>query len=389
MLDRTKLIHDIRVLADRLFPDRGVENDLARQQWALMAKDETFRERVEQAKSSFLVPGWHGNLADTVPINRTMTGYTVLAVDGSQIYPDRHVAGAGCFLLNTGGVILKYGQKSSVELFSTPRIFLPEDVLPKAASPHFSIDLVDLKREELELIASSKKMKELVANGVAKKAPLVCFVDGTIVFWSLESKQPDIKNAFLKSYFLSLDQFYRHNIPVAGYISLPKSKELVNLVKLSLCRFDTADCIPCHSAYSTFPCKAVDSLIDTMVVRSFLPQYHRTTLFSSSSKVVELYPEHLRPYFFYLDVGKEIIRIEIPAWVADNQELVDRVSAVAFDQSSKGQGYPVCLAEAHEQAVVKGGDREFFFHLICKIGIERNRRVFMSQKSVKKRGMGI
>ena len=62
---------------------------------------------------------------------------------------------------------------------------------------------------------------------------------------------------------------------------------------------------------------------------------------------------------------------------------------IILDQSTKGRGYPVCIAEAHEQAVVKGPDREFFYHCIQKMGIEQKRHLAFSQKTLKKRGIGI
>jgi hypothetical protein len=62
---------------------------------------------------------------------------------------------------------------------------------------------------------------------------------------------------------------------------------------------------------------------------------------------------------------------------------------VILDQSIKGRGYPVCLAEAHEQAVVKGPDRDFFYHVLQKVGIEQKQHYVVSQKSLKKRGIGI
>jgi hypothetical protein len=90
-----------------------------------------------------------------------------------------------------------------------------------------------------------------------------------------------------------------------------------------------------------------------------------------------------------MDVGTEIVRIEIPGWIAQSEELVNTVARVVLDQSVKGFGYPVLIAEAHEQAVVKGPDRDFFYHLIAKMGIERNRKPIMSAKSMKKRGIGV
>ena len=49
----------------------------------------------------------------------------------------------------------------------------------------------------------------------------------------------------------------------------------------------------------------------------------------------------------------------------------------------------MCSSDLHEQAVVKGPDREFFYHLIYKIGLESNKNLKASQKSIKKRGIGV
>ena len=56
-------------------------------------------------------------------------------------------------------------------------------------------------------------------------------------------------------------------------------------------------------------------------------------------------------------------------------------------QVQKGYGYPVALAEAHNQAVVRGGDRASFFGLLeqqlIKAGL---RNVGTSYKEARKRG---
>ena len=87
-------------------------------------------------------------------------------------------------------------------------------------------------------------------------------------------------------------------------------------------------------------------------------------MFQSKAPIAYLYPQPLKPYFCYLHVGYEIVRIEIPAWIAQQEEMVDELCAIAYDQAQKGSGYPVCLFEAHEQAVVKGYDREFFYAMV-------------------------
>ena len=188
------------------------------------------------------------------------------------------------------------------------------------------------------------------------------------------------------SYIDSLEQLYQQKILLAGYISLTKSKELVNLVRIALTEFAG------HYGFAESHLRdhsTLDHLCDAQIARFFLNPFERTTIFKNHSSVTKHYPPHLHPHFFYLHVGSEVVRIEIPAWIAMCQESINKVSRVIADQCAKGDGYPVSLAESHEQAVVKGADREFFYLLIQKIAIEHQRRTSMSQKARSKRSVRI
>jgi NurA-like 5'-3' nuclease len=56
-------------------------------------------------------------------------------------------------------------------------------------------------------------------------------------------------------------------------------------------------------------------------------------------------------------------------------------------QAHKGYGYPVALAEAHNQAVVRGSDRARFFALLEQQLIRAGvRNVGTSYKEARKRG---
>ena len=140
-----------------------------------------------------------------------------------------------------------------------------------------------------------------------------------------------------------------------GYISFPKSKELVNVLRLVAADFDE------QLALSM---KALSSIVDSDIASLFLEPGERTALFQTKTSLVDLYPAPIKPYFCYMNVGEEIVRIELPAWIAQNPEAVDRVCAMLLDQARKGRGYPVCLFEAHEQAVIKGTERSFFYQLL-------------------------
>jgi hypothetical protein len=71
-------------------------------------------------------------------------------------------------------------------------------------------------------------------------------------------------------------------------------------------------------------------------------------------------------YFYYLNSGEEIARVEVPQWVAANQELLDLGHSMIADQCRKGQGYPVAISEAHEQAVINGLDRQLFSQMVME-----------------------
>jgi hypothetical protein len=133
----------------------------------------------------------------------------------------------------------------------------------------------------------------------------------------------------------------------------------------------------------------LDHLVDSYLVSRYVPVGYRTTIFENRAPITDHYPQSLRPHFFYLNTGNEIARVEVPAWIAHNNELLEQVASLILDQATKGRGYPITLAEAHEQAVVKGPDREFFYHVVQKLGIEQNQRHNISRKSLHKRSVGI
>jgi hypothetical protein len=86
-------------------------------------------------------------------------------------------------------------------------------------------------------------------------------------------------------------------------------------------------------------------------------------------------------------VGTEIARVEVPAWVVEDPSLLEQSLSIMLAQVNKGYGYPVAIAEAHNQAVVRGGDRARFFALLeqqmLKTGLQN---VGTSYKEARKRG---
>jgi len=376
MLDRLKLIIELQQVADKLFVDATPSYHLAQDIWQSIIADQTFLYKVRQVDNApWPVPLWQDDLGKITDIEKISFPYVALSVDGSQIYPDRHNI-LSCFLINTGSVVLPYAlENKRVQLFSDPTVFAGVD---EHQQP-FTTDGVNCKRQELELRAGFELGKRIKHEYGEDVTSLLLF-DGSLIFWHLSSKEIEVRDQFLNAYLTLLDELYHEKIAVCWYISMPKSKELMSLVRLYLCNFDVS-----HKELY----ESVDSVIDSGIMYSVLEPYTRSIVFSNHSSISSYYPAHVRPFFFYVHTGNEIGRVEIPAWIAQDECAVDKVAQIVIDQCIKGGGYPVALAEAHEQAVVKGPDREFFYHFLQKMGMERKHAQSISRKSLKKRGIGI
>lgn len=371
MLDRFKLIGQLDQVSKDIFYHFAKEQDIVRAAWNRIQHDESLVTKVHAKKYSLLLPKWQGALGFAKSIVKDIEEYAILAVDGSQIYYDKH-QGPECYLINVGTVLLNYSKiKSSVSLASQPYLF----ALTDKNREHGSTDHVNLQREEYEFEYAWKMSQELVKQAEDKLS--MTLFDGSLIFFHLDGQGQEQKQLFLQSYLSYLHRFYEDKRLLAGYMSFPRTRELVNIVRLVLAQYDEKNL----EEQELF-----GQLTDMDIVRLFLSSGQRSTIFQSKAPVSYLYPQPLKPYFCYLHVGYEVIRLEFPAWIAQDETLVDQICLLAYDQAQKGRGYPVCLFEAHEQAVVKGYDRDFFYAMMQRKMQKQNQNIFQqSIKSQKKK----
>lgn len=59
--------------------------------------------------------------------------------------------------------------------------------------------------------------------------------------------------------------------------------------------------------------------------------------------------------------------------------------SLVLDQCRRGQGYPVAISEAHEQAVINGADRQFFKQMLAEALEREGLPVYTSEKDRSKR----
>lgn len=292
--------------------------------------------------------------------------YTLVASDGSQIERDRHGL-ASCYVINTGRVYLRYGEQPAARLTSRPALYYQEqDLYLSDGAKRVPIEgnYLSIRRDVEELLA----VTELADEFLDAATPAIALQDGTLVRWTLAGAEKFVQQHFLSQYLGGLAHLQQRGIPVASYISRPRATELMGVIRLMYCpdvdiaANRGADCNKCSDVQAGREpsCSICHGLVDADILAGLLTEGQRGPLFISMSRInVEAYSEHLI-YFFYLRVGRELARIELPRWVAQDPVQVDLVHSIIYDQCVKGQGYPVALARAHEQAVIRAADRRTF-----------------------------
>lgn len=317
--------------------------------------------------------------------------FCVVASDGSAIYPDRH-SPVRYYLINAGYAILTYGAQPDAELGNQCQLFYAdEDVF---ISPKYQTLPIDGALVAVKMAVSEMETLVLAAEG-ASEAETVVLRDGTLIVWGLDSPSlsEDVRNRFLGPYLDALETLRQRRVPVASYISFPGSDEIINALRVGLCPDLHVICARCETLRDKgeAACAGIVPLEDRRLLTTLLGDGERTGLFMSRQPVVrKFYPNPAQQIlFFYVNVGGEIGRVELPQWVADDAALLDRVHALVVDQCRRGRGFPPALVEAHEQAVINMGDRQLVERLLEEALAQQQIFVMRSLKDRSKRERSI
>ena len=350
------------------------------------ARWQAFVDKLSMSKTSWLVAAIHEPLNRTYGLPPRPETVTVAAADGSQIMPSHHEV-VPAFLLNIATVVLNYGNGGGAAFTNTPSLFYrDEDLYLDYGGERVQVtgDLLGMRRTLMEF-------GSLVDQAVAARSDVaVCALsDGSLILWQLEGRPPDYQEATLTDYLACLDQGRRQGIPIIGYISRPRSRDVVNALRVGLCPEDAPNYDRCpYERDERPPCAQIEGLTDRRLFAKLLKAGERSQVFGSASRILNRYGAH-RIGFFYLHVGSEIVRVELPQWVGTDAALLDLVHAVAYDQAQKGMGYPVALAEAHQQAVVRGTERDLFYDMVTAVFRQRGAAMAVTPKNLRKRRMTV
>ena len=371
-LDLGQVVPQIEEMASRLKDGwKEAEGRLGLALETLQRQEGTWQglgEKCESARTTWLVAGLVEGLGEPRPLPRLPSEFSVLGADGSHIALDRHMP-VRCYLINGGLASLHYGREPSASLVRRATVLFREEDLVVA-------DPSGLKAQPVEgpILAARRWLEEVgfLAEAMEEEGrfPTLALLDGSLVQWGLSGQAcPDFaRQALLDRGLVPLfDRMEamagKGPVALASYISLPGSTEVVNALRVALCPHQPPDCDRHCRGKKDRECQGVAGVQDRALFAPLLKVGERSPLFVTRSSVVEHYGHH-RVFFFYVKGEEEMARVEIPSWVAERKELVDLAHALVFDQARRGGGYPVALAEAHEQAVVSVQDREAFWSLV-------------------------
>jgi len=346
-------------------------------------------DKAEKSRTSWLLAADICEpLQSNYPLAACPKKMTAVATDGSQIFPDRHELSA-CYLINIGSVVLHYGTGERPVLTSHPMLFYRDNETFR----EWNGKRIAVSGEVVSAQRGSLEIRELAAHSeqaAKQQRKVVGLTDGTLILWNLEGKPRDFQREILHNYLNSFEVMKSSQIPFMGYISQPRSADVINVLRVGLCPEHPTNCDKCpyKGKDQELPCEPIEGITDAVLFATVLQNGERSSTFRSSSAILDEYGIHTI-YFFYLNVRAEIARIEIPKWVSQNTVLLDFVHAVAYDQAEKGQGYPVSLAEAHEQAIIRGNEREQFYRLLEQLYVRQGLQVNISRKAFKKRNVSI
>jgi hypothetical protein len=288
---------------------------------------------------------------------------TLIAVDGSQIYPDRHGI-ASYYLLNIGSIILRQKGGQAPLTDSQPSLFFTQDELHDEKGRLRNVEHVNRQRDrfEIETLATLAEAERL-AWGEELSRPIVALVDGPLLFWtppqSGDSGGQDETQRQLEHFTRQLARLRGARAIAIGYVDRPSSANVVRTLEL-------ADLPLEQVSRESARRRGYGLLVDRLLFADLKPG-ERSTLFASTAVLNDKYArEGHRIVFFYVNMARRdgeenaiVARLELPEWAAQDEKSLDQVVGALYADCEL-TGVPYVLIRGHELAVVTGVERVEF-----------------------------
>jgi len=298
---------------------------------------------------------------------------TLLAADGSQINPDRHASVDYC-LVNTGAIQMQYGATAPPATVVKTQLILDDQMY--TSTGRITERMVALLRDLSERTLLADLVQQL-------DPPIITLTDGPLELWV--GRDADIEarefNQRFDEYLIALRKLHQSGVSTAGYIDRPRGDLLVRLLEIAQLPIDKLD----RAGRDHRPFLGVTD-VDLFI--DVLAPGERSPVFGIQARNADKYAAELALHFFYLNVGRDLdhpypVRVEIPAWVADNEPMLNDLHAVLVWQCQilGARPYPYLLHRSHEVSVVTQDEKMQIENMIA---LEMHNRGFpMGDKSHK------
>lgn len=273
----------------------------------------------------------------------------LLAADGSQINPNRHDA-IEFGLVNVGVIRMQPAQATTPRETTSSELFLyqsPED------------DTGPLTEEYVALLRDFKERKELADLAAAEPGTVLTLTDGPLELFREPKGDPRF-DALFEKYLGVMEYLASMNTVTAGYVDKPGADLVVRLLELTL--------YPDEEMQKAGKDHQLGGVRDIDLFRNTLKPGERTAIFAIQSPSAEKFKQRLEGqmalHFFYLNVGRPekpgLVRVELPAWVSRQAELVELLQATLLQQCRQmgTHPYPYALHRAHEVALVSFQEKQ-------------------------------
>jgi hypothetical protein len=303
----------------------------------------------------------------------------LVAVDGSQVYPDHHAASL-FYAINIGFFLHRY-DAGETDAGSEPDIVFEDEALYPEGNL-ISQTILNARRT-VEEMATLERMASAEKQAAPRRAVLALADGGLALRIDEKAFPPAERGALQRKFFAAIDTLAAEKIPVAGYISRPGGSPVLSLLALAM--EDAAKLAPGRKETGRGPFPALD---DRILFESLLPPGARSPIFEFAAYWNNLYRNrepNQSAHFFYLNVGRAypvVARVEVPAWTAADPHLVDRVHSALVEQCAVtlNDPYPYGLIRADEEAFISGEDKKYLEQQMAIALIRGGMRVNRSEK---------
>jgi len=307
-------------------------------------------------------------------------GTMLIAVDGSQIFPDRHAA-VLYYLIQVGGLTFCYDGSTPVP-HNRPALYFEQRDIYNEREYLISAEKVGRQR----LVAEMAYLAELAANAPCSVPPLARFAvtDGPLLWpYPPERNQKDF--LALRAYLAALGTIRQAQTIPVGYVDRPGGRALLDLLwaaQLSAERL--------HAEVGANP---LQFLSDEQLMQRFLAPGEHTVWFKRETEANQQHASAGHEIgFCYFNVGSvhqpAITRVEVPIWATEDKQAMTILYTALYDQARVLNGYPYVLARAHEEALVTTKDKTALDSLIQQRLLAQGVMARTSEKARQKSYLG-